>query len=199
MKIKKLSARGFSHVVTPLLVMVLVAIGGVAFLVGSHADPVTKKVNKPIKISSVTVSAPAAVKATFNQYGMLCANVKRTYTARLSGVSDGGHVSDVTLRHEGGKVDATIMNKPFTSLNKDGSSWRLVLTTNMCTDPSVGKVNVGGKVAGDEQRESPFGYEVEAFGRQGGEKPGTAPSGDYFLAAGFVPDKFVTLTQPVKP
>ena len=38
MKIKKLNARGFSHDIVLVLFVVVFAIGGVAYLVASHAD-----------------------------------------------------------------------------------------------------------------------------------------------------------------
>jgi type 1 fimbria pilin len=37
MKIKKLNVRGFSHILLPLLVVVVIAIAGTAYLVASHA------------------------------------------------------------------------------------------------------------------------------------------------------------------
>lgn len=61
MKIRKLDMRGLAHYVAPLLVVIVFAIGGAAYLVASHADtPCPTNATACSQPPSVTIQTPAA-------------------------------------------------------------------------------------------------------------------------------------------
>ena len=70
MKLKKLNMRGLAHVAAPLFVMVLVAIAGVAFLVGSHADSCNSGPKGRTVTTSCAASQATATKVNCNITGV---------------------------------------------------------------------------------------------------------------------------------
>jgi hypothetical protein len=63
MKLMKLNARGFSHEIVLVMLVVIVGIGGSAYLVLSHADscaPVSSPMSSPASSPSCPVSNPAS-------------------------------------------------------------------------------------------------------------------------------------------
>src|SRR4051812_12868113 len=66
MKITKLNARGFSHDLLLIAIVVVVAISGVAFLVGTHANSLNAKTVSSVSSVSTRLKGKCSIKLAHN-------------------------------------------------------------------------------------------------------------------------------------
>jgi hypothetical protein len=103
MKIKKLDARGFSHHFVMAFVVLMIAVGGVYYLVASHADSVTNTASQSFKTGPLSRVTPPA-RVTHNVASLTTPNTGNTNPVIYADSWSGYFVSGNTFNSVNGDI-----------------------------------------------------------------------------------------------
>ena len=151
--VKKLNSRGIAHYFIPLAVMVVVAVGGAAALVGSHADPASKKAPKAKTGTVVVRVVVARCKNKVQPFDLACQYVNSkdnllvyvpTAVTDTAGPQRGSKCNNITLDPSGGQssVLGTVRTIKCTPGSYDFKAERATAYTYKIDAPTIGSVDL---------------------------------------------------------